>query len=472
MIPLDLLRAMPLFADLSDDCMRWVCAQLTEVKLAPGEVLLAEGEPSRGFFILFEGEMDVLKQNDGEPLPAGHHVAPAFFGETPLLAQVAVPVTLRAVGPCRLARLADSAFRRLLADSPEFSKVIFRTMAQRMGGMESFLRQREKMAALGTLAAGLAHELNNPAAAIARVVDRLRNVLEALYEATDALHVQGLPSTACGALERLRERAEAQLAENAAVDPLTAVEREEEVSEWLGDRRVDEGWLLAPTLVAGGIGPSDLEALSAAVGRENLAAAVRWVAASVELAMLLDEVGRGSARISELVKALKSYSYEGQAPLQEVDLHDGIEDTLTILRHKLKQGIDVVRDYDRTLPKVLVYGSELNQVWTNLIDNAADALGGQGTITIRTHREGEFAVVEICDDGPGIPPEIQSRIFEPFFTTKPLGKGTGLGLDITYRSVVNRHRGHIRLTSKPGETRFEVMLPIARTTLQAATDRA
>jgi signal transduction histidine kinase len=469
MIPLDLLRAMPLFADLSDDCMRWVCGELTEVTLAPGEVLVAEGEPPRGFFILLEGEMNVLKQNDGEPLPAGHHVAPAFFGETPLLAQTVLPVTLRAGGPCRLGRLADSAFRRLLADSPEFSKVIFRTMGQRLGGMESFVRQREKMAALGTLAAGLAHELNNPAAAISRVVDRLRHALDALYEATDALHVRGLPSTACGAMERLRERAEAQLDENAAVDPLTAVEREDEVSDWLGDQGVEEAWLLAPTLVAGGIAPAELQVLGEAVGRENLAAAVRWVAASVELATLLDEAGRGSARISDLVKALKSYSYEGQAPLQEVDLHDGIEDTLTILRHKLKDGINVVRDYDRTLPKVMVYGSELNQVWTNLIDNAADALGGHGTITIRTHRRGDHAVVEIGDDGPGIPPEIQPRIFDPFFTTKPLGKGTGLGLDITYRSVVNRHRGHLRLTSKPGDTRFEVMLPIRHATSTPVT---
>ena len=461
MIPLDLLRAMPLFADLSDDCMRWVCSEISEVTLAPGEVLVAEGEPTRGFFILLEGEMNVFKRTDGEPLPAGHHAAPAFFGETPLLAQTVLPVTLRAVGPCRLGRLSDNAFRRLLADSPEFSKVIFRTMAQRLGGMESFVRQREKMAALGTLAAGLAHELNNPAAAISRVVDRLRHVLDALYEATDALHVQGLPSTACGALERLRERAEARLREHSSVDPLAAAGHEDEVSDWLGDRGVDQGWLLAPTLAAGGIAPSDLQTLGDAVGRENLAAAVRWVAASVELATLLDEAGRGSARISDLVKALKSYSYEGQAPQQEVDLHDGLEDTLTILRHKLKQGIEVVRDYDRTLPKVLVYGSELNQVWTNLIDNAADALRGQGTITLRTRRRGDHAVVEIGDDGPGIPPEIQPRIFDPFFTTKPLGEGTGLGLDITYRAVVNRHRGHIRLTSKPGDTRFEVMLPIA-----------
>lgn len=463
MIPLDRLRAMPLFADLSDDCMRWVCSQLTEVRLAPGDTLVREGDPISNFFILVDGEMSVFKRTDGALLPAGHHQGPAFFGEIPLLAQTHVFVTLRAVSPCRLGQLAEDAFRRLLAESPEFSKVIFRTMAERVAGMESFLRQREKMAALGKLAAGLAHELNNPAAAIARVVDRLRHVLDALYEATDALYDQeGLPSTACGVLEGVRERAEAWLREHTTADPLVTAGHEDEVSDWLGERGVGESWLLAPTLVAGGIAPSDLEALAQDVGEENLAAAVRWVAASVELATLLNEAGRGSARISELVRALKSYSYEGQAPLQEVDLHDGIEDTLTILRHKLKQGIKVVRDYDRTLPKVMVYGSELNQVWTNLIDNAADALGGQGTITIRTRRNGEFAVIEVCDDGPGVPPEIQPRIFDPFFTTKPLGQGTGLGLDITYRTVVNRHRGHIRLTSRPGDTRFDVMLPLAR----------
>ncbi|MFO1207299.1 MAG: ATP-binding protein [Burkholderiales bacterium] len=443
--------------------MRWACSQLEEVTLAPGEALVTEGEPVRGFFILVEGEMDVMKRTDnGASLPAGHHTAPAFFGEIPLLAQTHVFVTLRAVSACRLGQLAEGAFRRLLADSPEFSKVIFRTMAERVAGMESFARQRQKMAALGTLAAGLAHELNNPAAAIARVVDRLRHVLDALYEATDALHVkEGLPSTACGVLESVRERAEAWLKEHTTVDPLVAAEHEDEVSDWLSERGVGESWLLAPTLVAGGIAPSDLDTLAQDVGEENLPAAVRWVAASVELATLLNEAGRGSARISELVKALKSYSYEGQAPMQEVDLHDGIEDTLTILRHKLKHGIEVVRDYDRTLPKVMVYGSELNQVWTNLIDNAVDALGGRGTITLRTRRNGDYAVIEVCDDGPGIPPDIQPRVFDPFFTTKPLGQGTGLGLDITYRSVVNRHRGHIRLTSKPGDTRFEVMLPLA-----------
>ncbi|MBL8539951.1 MAG: cyclic nucleotide-binding domain-containing protein, partial [Betaproteobacteria bacterium] len=409
---------MPLFADLSDDCMRWVCSQLVEVTLAPGEALVTEGDPVRGFFILVEGGIDALKRTDnGESLPAGHHTAPAFFGEIPLLAQTRLFVTLRAVAPCRLGQLPEAAFRRLLADSPEFSRVIFRTMAERVSGMESFARQRQKMAALGTLAAGLAHELNNPAAAIARVVDRLRHVLDTLYEATDALHVHGLPATACGVLENFRERAEARLQEQVAVDPLVAAEQEDEISDWLGDRGVGESWLLAPTLVAGGIAPTDLDGLVAGVGEENTDAAVRWVASSVELATLLNEAGRGSARISELVKALKSYSYEGQAPRQEVDLHDGIEDTLTILRHKLKHGIEVVRDYDRSLPRLMVYGSELNQVWTNLIDNAADALGGQGTITIRTRRNGEFAVIEVCDDGPGVPPEIQPRIFDPFFTT-------------------------------------------------------
>ena len=460
MIPLVKLREMPLFAALSEERMRWVCGQLEEVKLAPGEVLVAEGQPSRGFFILLEGEIQATKLSDGVPVPAGHHTAPAFFGEVPLLAQVPLPVTVLSVGPSRLARLDDSAFRTLIAESQEFAKVIFQTMASRMSGMESFVRQREKLAALGKLAAGLAHELNNPAAAISRVVDRLRHVLEALYEATEALQRSPLQEQSCGLLEGLREAAEQRMREAGPVDPLAVSSREEEVEDWLSSHGVEKGWLHAAALAAGEVPQAELETLREGVGNENLPAAVAWLASSIELAQLLDDAGRGSARIAELVKALKSYSYEGQAPMQEVDLHDGIEDTLTILKHKLKGSITVVRDYDRTLPKLLVYGSELNQVWTNLIDNAADALNGSGTITIRTRREGDHAIVEVDDDGPGIPPEIQPRVFDPFFTTKDQGKGSGLGLDIAYRSVVNRHRGHIRLTSKPGDTRFEVMLPI------------
>ena len=460
MIPLVKLREMPLFAALSEERMRWVCSQLEEMTLDAGQALAEEGDPSSGFFILLEGEIQATKLSDGVTLPAGHHVAPAFFGEVSLLAQVPLPVTVRSVGPSRLARLDDSAFRTLIAESQEFAKVIFRTMAARMSGMESFVRQREKMAALGKLAAGLAHELNNPAAAISRVVDRLRDVLDALYEAGETLQRRALQPQSCGLLEGLREAAERRMREAGSPDPIAASAREDELTDWLSMHGVDKGWLHAATLGAAAVTPDELAMLREGVGKESLSAAVAWLAASVELAQLLDDAMRGSTRIAELVKALKSYSYEGQGPMQEVDLHDGIEDTLTILKHKLKHGITVVRDYDRTLPKLMVYGSELNQVWTNLIDNAADALGGSGTITIRTRRKGDYAVVEIGDDGPGIPPEIQPRVFDPFFTTKDQGKGSGLGLDIAYRSVVNRHRGNIRLYSRPGDTRFEVVLPI------------
>ena len=237
MIPLVKLREMPLFAALSEERMRWVCSQLEEVKLAPGEVLVAEGQPSRGFFILLEGEIQATKLSDGVPVPAGHHTAPAFFGEVPLLAQVPLPVTVLSVGPSRLARLDDSAFRTLIAESQEFAKVIFQTMASRMSGMESFVRQREKLAALGKLAAGLAHELNNPAAAISRVVDRLRHVLEALYEATEALQRSPLQEQSCGLLEGLREAAEQRMREAGPVDPLAASSREEEVEDWLSIAR-------------------------------------------------------------------------------------------------------------------------------------------------------------------------------------------------------------------------------------------
>ena len=287
------------------------------------------------------------------------------------------------------------------------------------------MRQREKMAALGTLAAGLAHELNNPAAAISRVVDRLRHVLDALYEASEALRNSRMPLPSCGALERLREDAEQRVKENKTLDPLVAADREDELSDWLTRQGVEQAWLVAPTLVARRHRADNLGTLREAIGLENFPAAVRWVASSVELAMLLDEAGRGSARIADLLRALKSYSYEGQAPLQEVDLHDGIEDTLTIMRHKLKQ-----RDQRRA--RVRPHAAEGARVRKRAepgLDESHRQCGrridGEGTLTIRTRRDGEFAVVEIGDDGPGIPAEIQPRVFDPFFTTKDARQGHG-----------------------------------------------
>jgi signal transduction histidine kinase len=245
-----------------------------------------------------------------------------------------------------------------------------------------------------------------------------------------------------------------------AGDALQQSEAEDALLDWLAKLGIERPWLMAPSLARIGIGRADLEPLAARLNEEQFAAGIRWLAATLELRSLVEETRRGAVRISEIVKAMKSYSYMDQAPQQAVDLHGGIDDTLTIMHHRLKHGVTVRREYDRSLPNLVVYGSELNQVWTNLIDNAIDAMEGKGEIVIRTGRDANDAVIEVTDNGPGIAPEVMPHLFEPFFTTKPLGEGTGLGLDISYQTVVQRHGGEIRVESRPGRTTFQVRLPL------------
>ena len=450
------LAAMPLFAGLAPERIDRLCAQLTEQRLAPGEVLVREGDPGRGFCILIEGSLQITKLTGGVPVPAGRSEAPGFLGELPLLSGTPAAVTLQTADGCLLLRMADDAFRELIATDTTFGHTIFQTLYRRVAGLESFVRQREKMASLGTLAAGLAHELNNPAAAVARATDRMHSLLGELDAVTCALHGAGVPEPVMDALLALRNAATVTAPMRT---PMQESDREEAFGDWLEQHRVPDPWHLASALATSAIDVSDLEPVAATLGA-GLAPGMRWLCNTVEMAALVDEAGRGAARVSDLVAAMKSYSYMDQAPRQQVDVHAGIEDTLTIMRHKLKHGVAVVRRYDSSLPRIPVFGSELNQVWTNLIDNAADAMDGKGTLTVTTRRDGGYVVVEIGDDGPGITPEVQARLFETFFTTKPPGKGTGLGLDITWRIVVNRHGGGIRVESKPGDTRFLVSLPI------------
>ncbi|MDP9325003.1 MAG: ATP-binding protein, partial [Candidatus Dormibacteraeota bacterium] len=318
----------------------------------------------------------------------------------------------------------------------------------------------EKMATLGTLAAGVAHELNNPAAATRRSAEQMREAFARLEEAHLRLAEADISPAGRGHLRALAEHAREAAGRASDLDTVTRADKEGAVEEWLDDRGIDDAWELAPALVAQGLEPEGLSRLEAAVGGEALPVAIASAARAFPVYSLLREIGEGSSRISELVGALKSYSYLGQAPVQDVDIHEGLDNTLVILRHKLKQGIDVVRDYCIDMPRVPAYGSELNQVWTNLLDNAADAMAGEGRIRIRTRVDGPWAVVDIDDEGPGIPEEIQSRIFDPFFTTKAPGKGTGLGLSTTYSIITEKHHGRIELESRPGLTRFTVHLPL------------
>jgi len=326
---------------------------------------------------------------------------------------------------------------------------------------ERALRQSEKMATLGTLAAGVAHELNNPAAATGRAAEQLRDAFAKLEAAHARVAAAELSPAALDAIDELDRASRERAGEPADLDPVTRSDREADVEEWLEDHDVDDAWEIAPSLVAQGLGADDLAALADRVGGgDSLPVVLELAASAYPVYALAREIGKGSARISEIVGALKSYSYLGQAPIQSVDLREGIDDTLVILRNKLKQGIEVHRDYGSDVPNVPAYGSELNQVWTNLLDNAADAMGGKGTITIRTRLEGDHAIVEIEDDGPGIAAEALSRVFDPFFTTKAPGKGTGLGLSTSYSIVTEKHGGRMTVESRPGRTRFTVALPV------------
>jgi signal transduction histidine kinase len=325
---------------------------------------------------------------------------------------------------------------------------------------EIMLRQSEKLATLGKLSAGMAHELNNPAAAARRGAEQLRDAVVRLQRGQFAMGTLHLTAEQIAALTQVKRGIEEQAAEPVDLDPITRSDREQEVEDWLAKHGVDQPWEQAPTLVSMGQGPEELEALAQTVGAAALPTAITCLSSDYTAYTLLEEIGQGAGRIAEIVKALKSYSYLDQAPIQDVDVREGLDDTLVMLRSKLREGINVTRDYGEDLPRIQAFGSELNQVWTNIIDNAIAAMEGTGSLVLRTRLAGSWVVVEITDDGPGIPAEAHDKIYDPFFTTKPPGEGTGLGLNITH-NIVQRHKGQISASSKPGETRFTVRLPLS-----------
>jgi signal transduction histidine kinase len=448
------LQAIPLFSNLSGEQMR--CFEPGEsIQLEAGNVLMSEGDPVESFYVLLDGEMRASRNYSNQAILMGIVKPGMFLGEISLLLDSPNLATIRALKPSRLFRLGKDDFWRMLSTCPSVASQIFRTMATRVRNMEGYSQQREKLASLGTMAAGLAHELNNPATAARRASAHLREVVENIQSFACQLHHSLNPDQ----WQLIIDASQNGAAKPAALDSVTRSDREEEIATRLENHGVTDGWKLAPAFVNAGIDSEELSTLAGKLPRKSLTPAFGWLEASLSLNSLLNEIDGSTGRISELVKAVKAYSYMDKSPMQEVNVHEGIENTLTILGHKLKK-VTVTRKFDHAIPRIMAYGGELNQVWTNLIDNAIDAVKGTGKICIATFLDDDQVVVEIADNGSGIPPEVQSHIFEPFYTTKGVGSGTGLGLVISNRIVADRHGGEIEFESEPGGTRFKVRLPI------------
>ena len=452
----ELLR-VPAFADLPDDQLSWFLSQAEELRYKAGDTYLRQGTPADSMFVILEGQLEIHGELSGEIVTFSME-AGDVTGVLPFSRMTQFKVNGRAVTDSRVLRFPAALFPDLVQKMPELAKRLVGLMSDRIRETTRIEQQRDRLAGLGKLSAGLAHELNNPASAAKRATSQLRDVLKKIKNASLELGRRDLTSAQRAEIEKL-ETSFTQSDEPPA-DALTVSDLEDQVDSLLRSHGQSDLWQLAADLAKRNIRPEALESLFAALDAGTARAALVRIAASVEIAGLLNEIESSVSRISDLVGAIKEYTYMDQAPVQNIDIVKSLETTLTILHHKLKRGVAVQRDYQRIPLLVNSFGSELNQVWTNIIDNAIDAMGGKGELRVRTYRDEDCVVVEIGDNGPGISPEVKPHIFEPFFTTKGVGEGTGLGLD-TVQRIVKKHRGSIHVTSKPGDTRFQVWLPLA-----------
>jgi signal transduction histidine kinase len=451
------LLGVPAFAGLPEGQLEWFLSQTQEITLKPEETYIRQGDPADWMFVVLEGQLQGRGELGGEavtlPVKAGD-----VTGVLPFSRMKQVPITGKAITNSRLLRFPAARFPELVQRMPELVARLVGMMSDRIREATRVEQQRDRLAGLGKLSAGLAHELNNPASAARRATSQLRDMLKQVKDASHALGARELTSAQKAEIEKL----EASLIQKDGPPPdaLTVSTLEDQLDTVLRSHGQNDLWQLSANLARKGATPALLESLFATLDPDTARAALCRISASLEIAGLLNEIESSTSRISDLVRAIKEYTFMDQAPVQNVDIVKSLETTLTIMNHKLKRGVSVERDYEPVPLLVDSFGSELNQVWTNIIDNAVDAMHGSGTLRVRTFRDDNCVVVEVGDTGPGIPADVQPHIFEPFFTTKGVGEGTGLGLD-TVQRIVRKHRGSIQVVSKPGDTRFQVSLPMA-----------
>src|ERR1700723_3394569 len=452
------LRRAPVFADLPDDQLDWFLANSQELRLTEGDTYIRQGDVADSMFVILDGQFQWRGEHAGDVAiyPANPGDAPGLL---PFSRMKRYNVSFRVLAAGRILKFPASLFPELVQKMPELTARLVGFLSDRVRETTRVEQQRDRLASLGKLSAGLAHELNNPASAAKRATSQLRDVLKKIRDASHELGSRDLTLAQKAEIEKL-ETAFVQSNE-VPPDPLAVSDLEEQIDSLLRSHGQNDLWQMAADLARKNVKPEALESLFATLDADTARAALVRIAASVEVATLLNEIESGTSRISDLVRAIKEYTYMDQTPLQNVDIVKSLETTLTILNHKLKHGVVVERDYQKIPLLVNSFGSELNQVWTNIIDNAIDAMCGKGELRVRAFREDDCVVVEIGDNGPGISPEVEPHIFEPFFTTKGVGEGTGLGLD-TVQRIVKKHRGNIQVISKPGDTRFQVWLPLSQ----------
>jgi signal transduction histidine kinase len=460
----DELRTLFLFEKLSEDQLKWLCAHGHVELFEPGQ-LYAEGDPATCFYVLLDGTVVMSRRVGADDVETGRTSQRGVYGgafnaylgdRTPQIYMQ----SLRVTEPSRFFVLDADDFAQLMHEWFPMAVHLLEGLFFGVQASQRVIGQRERLLALGSLSAGLTHELNNPAAAAVRATAALRERVAGMRHKLGMIGAGKWSKATLQTLIQLQERAVELVAKAPSLSPIETSDREDELTDWLDDHRIANGWDIAPIFVQAGLDAAWLDHVEATVDDGALEGALRWLSYTVETELLMNEIEDSTTRISTLVGAAKQYSQLDRAPYQVVNVHELLDSTLLMLGGKIPPGITIVKEYDKSLPSIPAYAGELNQVWTNMIDNAVSAMGDTGTLTVRTGMDKDLLFVEFADTGPGIPEEIRGRIFEPFFTTKPVGQGTGLGLDISWRIVVNKHHGDIKVESVPGDTRVRVCLPL------------